>query len=93
MNALTFGGKEIIEYSSVKDPELLQPSDAIVQITMAGLCGSDLHVYHGLETGLDPQPYAIEDIITHQFSLQEGAKAYEAFDKKPDNCIKPVLLT
>lgn len=53
MHALTFGGKEIIDYDIVKDPELLCPSDAIVRITMAGICGSDLHVYHGRESGLD----------------------------------------
>jgi len=35
----------------------------------------------------------IENIITHQFSLQEGAKAYEVFDKKLNNCIKAILLT
>jgi S-(hydroxymethyl)glutathione dehydrogenase/alcohol dehydrogenase len=40
-----------------------------------------------------PQRYAIEDIITHQFLLREGAKAYEVFDKKLDNCIKAVLQT
>jgi threonine dehydrogenase-like Zn-dependent dehydrogenase len=40
-----------------------------------------------------PQRYAIEDIITHQFSLPEGIRGYEVFDKKLDNCIKAVLLT
>ena len=40
-----------------------------------------------------PQRYAIEDIITHQFSLSEGTRGYEVFDKKLDNCIKAVLLT
>jgi hypothetical protein len=25
--------------------------------------------------------------------IQEGARAYEVFDKKMDNCIKAVLLT
>jgi threonine dehydrogenase-like Zn-dependent dehydrogenase len=40
-----------------------------------------------------PQRYAIEDIITHQFALDEGPKAYKVFDKKLDNCIKAVLLT
>jgi len=40
-----------------------------------------------------PQRYAIEDIITHQFPLQQGARAYEVFDKKLDNCIKAILLT
>jgi len=40
-----------------------------------------------------PQRYPIEDIITHQFSLKEGARAYEVFDKKLDNCVKAILLT
>ncbi|HLF44903.1 MAG TPA: alcohol dehydrogenase family protein [Chitinophagaceae bacterium] len=53
MQALTFGGIETINHQSVPDPEILQPGDAIVQISMAGICGSDLHVYHGRETGLD----------------------------------------
>ena len=53
MHALTFGGTEIIEYSNVSDPQLLHSTDAIVKVTMAGICGSDLHVYHGRETGLD----------------------------------------
>jgi threonine dehydrogenase-like Zn-dependent dehydrogenase len=39
-----------------------------------------------------PQRYAIENIITHQFALAEGTKAYETFDKKLDNCIKAVLV-
>jgi len=53
MQALTFGGIETIVHSTVADPQLLQPTDAIVQITLAGICGSDLHVYHGREAGLD----------------------------------------
>jgi threonine dehydrogenase-like Zn-dependent dehydrogenase len=39
-----------------------------------------------------PQRYAIEDIITHEFDLIEGTRAYEVFDKKLDNCIKAVLI-
>lgn len=31
------------------------------------------------------------DIITHRLSLDEGAHAYEIFDKKKDDCIKVVL--
>lgn len=53
MQALTFGGIETIHLLSVPDPVILHSTDAIVQITMAGICGSDLHVYHGRETGLD----------------------------------------
>lgn len=53
MQALTFQGKEIIQWSDVADPVILNSSDAIVKITRSSICGSDLHVYHGRETGLD----------------------------------------
>src|SRR6185436_8412011 len=53
MQALTFGGMEKIVYQSVSEPQILEPTDAIVQITLSGICGSDLHVYHGRETGID----------------------------------------
>lgn len=53
MQALTFQGKEIIQCSDVADPVILNSSDAIVKITRSSICGSDLHVYHGRETGLD----------------------------------------
>jgi threonine dehydrogenase-like Zn-dependent dehydrogenase len=37
------------------------------------------------------QRYPAEKIITHHFSLNDGARAYEVFDKKLDNCIKAVF--
>ncbi len=30
------------------DPEILHPGDAIVKVTRSCICGSDLHLYHGL---------------------------------------------
>jgi 2-desacetyl-2-hydroxyethyl bacteriochlorophyllide A dehydrogenase len=53
MQALTFGGVENIVYQKVPEPKILEPTDAIVQISLSGICGSDLHVYHGRETGID----------------------------------------
>lgn len=78
MHALTFGGKEVIEYSTVKDPELLSPYDAIVKITMAGICGSDLHVYHGRETGLD-----YGTVMGHEFTgiVEEVGAGVKKFKK------------
>jgi threonine dehydrogenase-like Zn-dependent dehydrogenase len=37
----------------VADPAVLAPTDAIVRVGLAAICGSDLHVWHGRETGLD----------------------------------------
>lgn len=85
MHALTFGGKEIIEYSNVKDPQLLQSTDAIVKITMAGICGSDLHVYHGRETGLDHGT-----VMGHEFTgiIEEVGRDVKKF-KVGDRILSP----
>ena len=53
MKALTFHGKHNIQHESVKDPIIEQATDVIVRERIAGLCGSDLHVYHERERGLD----------------------------------------
>ncbi|MEV8376494.1 zinc-dependent alcohol dehydrogenase [Kribbella sp. NPDC056861] len=45
MKALTWQGKRKIEYSDVPDPVIKEPTDAIIQITSTGICGSDLHLY------------------------------------------------
>ena len=53
MRALTFRGLRTIRHESVPDPVLEDDGDVIVRVERAGLCGSDLHVYHGREPGLD----------------------------------------
>jgi threonine dehydrogenase-like Zn-dependent dehydrogenase len=54
VKALTFHGLRDVRYAETPDPRILDARDAIVKVEMAGLCGSDLHVYHGRETGIDP---------------------------------------
>lgn len=49
MRALTFQGVEVVEARNVADPEIESESDVIVAVHRAGLCGSDLHQYHGRE--------------------------------------------
>jgi len=53
MKALTFHGKDTIVYESIPDPEILAPTDVIVKVKLCAICGSDLHVYHEHEKGLD----------------------------------------
>ena len=53
MQALTFHGKERIEYESIDDPRIESPGDVIIRVTLTTVCGSDLHVYHERERGLD----------------------------------------
>lgn len=53
MRALTFQGKEHVELTTVSDPEILNPTDAIVRVNVCAICGSDLHVFHEREKGID----------------------------------------
>ena len=54
MQAITFRGVREVAVAEAPDPELLSDRDAIVRVELAGLCGSDLHVYLGREVGIDP---------------------------------------
>jgi 2-desacetyl-2-hydroxyethyl bacteriochlorophyllide A dehydrogenase len=47
MRAVTFQGPGEVRVSDVPEPELSGSTDAIVQIEATGVCGSDLHIYHG----------------------------------------------
>ena len=53
MKALTFQGIESIAYEDVPDPKICDDRDVIVKVDLCAICGSDLHVFHGREQGLD----------------------------------------
>jgi 2-desacetyl-2-hydroxyethyl bacteriochlorophyllide A dehydrogenase len=47
MRAVTFQGPNEVRVEDVPEPQLHHPGDAIVRIEATGVCGSDLHIYHG----------------------------------------------
>lgn len=47
MLAVTSHGVKDMRVEDVPRPRLEQPGDAIVRVTTAALCGSDMHIYHG----------------------------------------------
>jgi threonine dehydrogenase-like Zn-dependent dehydrogenase len=48
MRALAYYGKNDVRVVDKPEPEILHPEDAIVRVSTAAICGSDLHLYHGL---------------------------------------------
>mmetsp|Transcript_7555 Transcript_7555/g.18734 ORF Transcript_7555/g.18734 Transcript_7555/m.18734 type:complete len:371 (-) Transcript_7555:1321-2433(-) len=52
MQALTFAGKQAIELSTVPTPKVIHPTDVLVKVHLAGICGSDLHPFHEREKGI-----------------------------------------
>lgn len=47
MKATVFHGARDVRVESVQDAKIKLPNEAIVRITRAAICGSDLHSYHG----------------------------------------------
>ncbi|SDQ38464.1 alcohol dehydrogenase catalytic domain-containing protein [Quadrisphaera sp. DSM 44207] len=61
MRALTWQGKRSVSVETVPDPEIQEPTDAIIRVTSSGLCGSDLHLYEVLGPFLEPG-----DVLGHE---------------------------
>ena len=58
-------------------PTILHERDAIVKVTLASICSSDLHIK------LNTKP-----LITHTYPLSKIDEAYELFENKRDGVIK-----
>ncbi|MPQ33932.1 glutathione-dependent formaldehyde dehydrogenase [Clostridium estertheticum] len=52
MKAVTFQGIRNVEVKKVEDPKIQKVDDIIVKITSTAICGSDLHLVHGMVPGL-----------------------------------------
>lgn len=46
MKALCWYGKNDVQIREVNMPRILNPRDAIIEVTLTAICGSDLHLYH-----------------------------------------------
>jgi 2-desacetyl-2-hydroxyethyl bacteriochlorophyllide A dehydrogenase len=47
MQAVTFQAPGEVRLEERPEPELVERDDAVVQVEATGVCGSDLHIYHG----------------------------------------------
>jgi threonine dehydrogenase-like Zn-dependent dehydrogenase len=45
MRAAVWHGRRDVRVDEVDDPKIEEPTDAIIEVTTTGLCGSDLHLY------------------------------------------------
>jgi threonine dehydrogenase-like Zn-dependent dehydrogenase len=62
MRAVCWHGKQDVRVEDVAEPELLNPHDVIVDVTLTAICGSDLHLYNGFMPGMERG-----DVLGHEF--------------------------
>ena len=53
MKAVTWQAKRTVSVEDVSDPQIVQPTDAIIKVTSTNICGSDLHLYETLTAFMD----------------------------------------
>ena len=61
MKALTWQASKTVSVEEVPDPQIQEPTDAVIRITSTAICGSDLHLYEVLTPFMDEG-----DIIGHE---------------------------
>lgn len=93
MRAVTFQGKEKMEVTTVPDPKIQEPTDAIVRVTATAICGSDLHLYHQGNLFLDKdyvvghEPMGIvEEVGPEVKNLKSGDRIVIPFNVSCGEC-------
>jgi alcohol dehydrogenase len=54
MKAMVYQGNGQIALETVPDPKIIEPTDAIVQVDLTTICGSDLHILGGHVPTVEP---------------------------------------
>ena len=70
MKALVYTGTEKLEYKDFNDPSLIN-GESIIKVSASGICGSDMHAYHGKDERRIPPL-----ILGHEVSgiIEQGSK-------------------
>jgi len=93
MKAVTWQGTHDVRVDTVPDPEIQQPTDAIITVTSTGICGSDLHLYKVLGPFIDAgdilghEPMGIvEEVGSEVTNLKPGDRVVVPFNISCGHC-------
>ncbi len=87
MRALTFHGTRDVRVETVPDPEIVNPRDAIIEITSTAICGSDLHLYDVVIPGVQKG-----DIRGHEFMGRVVETGPGSTLRKGDRVVVPFTI-
>ncbi|ARK29692.1 zinc-dependent alcohol dehydrogenase [Halalkalibacter krulwichiae] len=93
MKAVTFQGVKNIIVKDVKAPSIQKPDDIIVKLTHTAICGSDLHLIHGMIPNLQEdyiighEPMGIvEEVGPEVTKLKKGDRVIIPFNVSCGKC-------
>jgi threonine dehydrogenase-like Zn-dependent dehydrogenase len=88
MKAVCWYGKKDVRVENVPEPKLITKRDAIIKTTLTAICGSDLHLYHGVIPTMKEG-----DILGHEFMGEVVEVGTEVPNlKKGDRVVVPFCI-
>ncbi len=89
MRAVCWHGTHDVRVEHVRDPEIINPRDAVIRVTSTAICGSDLHLYDGVVPGMKKH-----DILGHEFMGEVVELGREVTNlKKGDRVVVPFTIS
>lgn len=93
MKAVTYQGIKNVQVKEVEAPKIVKPDDMIVKLTSTAICGSDLHLIHGMIPNL-PTNYIIgheplgivEEVGSAVTKLKKGDRVIIPFNVSCGEC-------
>jgi threonine dehydrogenase-like Zn-dependent dehydrogenase len=81
MRAVVWQGPGQIDLAEVPDPRIVQPSDAIVRVTVSAICGTDLHMVRGTMPGMVPGTVLGHEGVGVVEEVGPGVRAFRPGDR------------
>jgi threonine dehydrogenase-like Zn-dependent dehydrogenase len=81
MHAVRTYGPGDLRVEDVPEPQIVEPTDAILKVTSTAICGSDLHLYHGKIPGIEPGMVCGHEFTGEIVEVGSGVLDLEAGDR------------
>jgi threonine dehydrogenase-like Zn-dependent dehydrogenase len=81
MKAMIYHGERNILYESVPDPQLADDFGAVVKVDQCAICGSDLHLYHGVQAYDKPGFCIVHEFAGEIVEVGRAVNRFEVGDK------------
>lgn len=93
MRATLMHGASDVRVEEVPDSKIVEPTDAIVRVVRACVCGSDLHPYRSMSPGSGPAPMGhefigvVEETGSEVSTLKKGDFVVSPFVVSDNSCV------
>lgn len=87
MKALVYKGMRRVDVEQVPDPRIQDSRDAIIKVTAAAICGSDLHLYDGFMPAMESG-----DVLGHEFMGEVVEAGPNARLRSGDRVVVPFAI-